>query len=69
MSDVSSLSVVVKNNDTQLAASFNLEGAQGFVSTRVKMSKTSPVTALVTAAGATTAVSKDVKVTIGGCGG
>lgn len=66
---VSNISVLVKNNNTPLAASFNLTGAQGFVSTRVKMGKTSPVTALVTAAGVTTAVTREIKVTIGGCGG
>ena len=69
MSGVSNISILVKNNNTQLAASFNLTGAKGYASTRVKMSKTSPITALVTAAGVVTAVSRDVKVTIGGCGG
>lgn len=66
---VSNISLYVKNNSTPLSASFNFTGALGFVSTRVKMGKTSPVTALVTASGATTSVTKEVKVTIGGCGG
>lgn len=69
MSDVSNISVLVYNNSTPLAASFNLYGAVGFVSTRVKMGKTSKVDALVTAGGSTTKVTKEVKVTIGGCGG
>lgn len=69
MSDVTNISFYVRNNGTPLAASFNISGAQGYVSTRVKMGKTSPVDALVTAAGKTTKVSQEVKVTIGGCGG
>ncbi len=67
--NVSNVSLLVANNATQLAASFNLSGALGFVSTRIKMGKTSKVHALVTAGGATTRVTKEVKVTIGGCGG
>ncbi|SMN02067.1 Sulfur oxidation protein SoxY [uncultured Candidatus Thioglobus sp.] len=69
MSDVSNISFLVKNNSTPLAASFNLTGAVGFVSTRIKMGKTSAVDALVTAGGSTTKVTKEIKVTIGGCGG
>ncbi len=69
MSDVSNISVLVRNNTTPLAASFNLSGAVGFVSTRIKMGKTSKVDALVTAGGHATKVTKEVKVTIGGCGG
>ncbi|KAA0445404.1 MAG: thiosulfate oxidation carrier protein SoxY [Candidatus Thioglobus sp.] len=69
MSNVSNISVLVHQNSTPLAASFNLTGAVGFVSTRVKMGKSSQVDALVTAGGSTTKVSKEVKVTIGGCGG
>ncbi|HIG89026.1 MAG TPA: thiosulfate oxidation carrier protein SoxY, partial [Candidatus Thioglobus sp.] len=69
MDGVTNISFYVVNNGTPLAASFNLSGAQGYVSTRIKMGKTSPVDALVTAGGATTKVSQEVKVTIGGCGG
>jgi sulfur-oxidizing protein SoxY len=69
MSDVTNISFLVQENSTPLAASFNLSGAVGFVSTRIKMGKTSEVDALVTAGGSTTKVTKEVKVTIGGCGG
>ncbi len=70
MSGVSKISIYVKNNSTPLAASFNLSGgAVGFVSTRVKMGKSSPVSAIVVANGKTSVVTKDVKVTVGGCGG
>ncbi len=70
MNDVTNISFYVVNNSTPLAASFNLSGAAvGYVSTRIKMGKTSPVEALVTAGGVMTKVSQEVKVTIGGCGG
>ena len=69
MEDVTNISLLVAKNGTPLSASFNLAGAVGFVSTRCKMGKTSKVTALVTAGGSTTAITKEVKVTIGGCGG
>lgn len=65
-----SISIVVKENGTPLAATFNL-GADtaGEVSTRIKMAKTSDVTAVVKAGGKLYSTSKNVKVTIGGCGG
>ena len=70
MDGVTNISFFVKENGTPLAASFNLSGAAaGYVSTRIKMGKTSQVEALVTAGGATTKVAQEVKVTIGGCGG
>ncbi len=69
MEGVTNISISVTKNGTPLAASFNMAGAQGYVSTRIKMGTTSPVVALVTAGGATTQMSQDVKVTIGGCGG
>ena len=40
-----------------------------YVSTRVKMLKTSNVIALVDAGGKTYTESREIKVTIGGCGG
>ncbi len=69
MNNVSNISFLVMTNATPLAASFNFSGAVGFVSTRIKMGKTSEVDALVTADGYTTKITKEVKVTIGGCGG
>jgi len=69
MEGVTNISISVTKNGTPLAASFNISGAQGYVSTRIKMGTTSPVVALVTAGGTTTQVSQEVKVTIGGCGG
>ena len=65
-----SITVVVAENGTPLAATFNLgANTAGFVSTRIKMAKTSDVTAVVKAGGKLYSTSKNVKVTIGGCGG
>jgi sulfur-oxidizing protein SoxY len=64
------ISIVVAENGTPLAATFNLGATtNGFVSTRIKMGKTSDVTAVVKAGGKLYSTSKNVKVTIGGCGG
>ena len=64
------ISIVVKENGTPLAATFNL-GADtaAFVSTRIKMGKTSDVIAVAKAGGKLYSATKNVKVTIGGCGG
>ena len=65
-----SISVFVSNNPSPLAASFALgAGAAGYAATRVKMGKTSDVVAVVRAGGALYSATKEVKVTIGGCGG
>ncbi len=70
MSGVSRIAIYIKNNPTPLAASFNFSGgATGFVSTRVRMGKSSPVSAIVVANGRTSVITKEVKVTVGGCGG
>jgi len=70
MEGVDSISIVATGNQTPLIASFNLgAGALGFVSTRIKMAKTASVIALVKAGDKVMSASKEVKVTIGGCGG
>ncbi|MES9936756.1 MAG: thiosulfate oxidation carrier protein SoxY [Sedimenticola sp.] len=70
MAGVESISIVAANNPVPLVASFNLgEGAVGFVSTRIKMGKTGDVVAVVKAGGKLQSNRKEVKVTIGGCGG
>lgn len=69
MSGVSQIAIYVEKNTHPLAATFNLSGANGFVSTRIKMGKSSPVSAVVFANGKTSVITKDVKVTVGGCGG
>ncbi|MES9868536.1 MAG: thiosulfate oxidation carrier protein SoxY [Sedimenticola sp.] len=70
MAGVESISIIAANNPVPLVASFNMgEGAQGFVSTRIKMGKTGDVVAVVKAGGKLLSNRKEVKVTIGGCGG
>ena len=68
--DVESISIFISNNPSPLAANFVLgAGASGYAATRVKMGKTSDVVAVVKAGGSLQSATKEVKVTIGGCGG
>jgi len=70
MTGVEKISVFVAENPQPLAASFDLTSScEGFVSTRIKMGKTSDVVAVVQAGGKAFQAKKTVKVTIGGCGG
>ena len=70
IADIQSMSIIAENNANPLAASFDLgPGTEGYVSTRIKMGKTANVTAVVKAGGKLYSTSKEVKVTIGGCGG
>ena len=67
---VTEIAIVVEKNPNALAAHFSLPaGAEPFVTTRVKMGQTSNVLALVKADGKWFVASKEVKVTLGGCGG
>jgi len=67
---VSSISLFADKNATPLTADFQLgPGAEGYVSTRIKMGKTANVIAVVKAGDKLYSASKEVKVTIGGCGG
>jgi sulfur-oxidizing protein SoxY len=53
-----------------LAASFDIpEGTDPTITTRVKMGQTSNILALVKADGKYYVAAKEVKVTLGGCGG
>ena len=64
------ISLMVEKNASPLAADFALaNGADGYVSTRIKMGQTSNVRVVVKAAGKSFSAVKEVKVTIGGCGG
>jgi len=67
---VESIAIIASNNPVPLIANFVLgKGAAGFVSTRIKMGKTGEVVAVVKAKGKLYSAKKEVKVTIGGCGG
>ena len=64
------IAIFAEKNAQPLVADFGFSnGAQGFISTRIKMANTSLVRAVVTAGGKTFTAAKEVKVTIGGCGG
>lgn len=67
---VESMSIFIEGNPSPLAAEFIIPaGTKADVSTRVRMGKTTNVTAVVKANGKLYSASKEVKVTIGGCGG
>jgi sulfur-oxidizing protein SoxY len=64
------IAIIAEKNGFPLVADFKLmNGAEGYVSTRIKMGATSNVVAVVTAGGKAYKAHKEVKVTIGGCGG
>lgn len=71
MSGVKTIAVFVEHNPMPLTAKFSIpENTKAVVSCRIRMGKTSAVTAVVeTASGGLFSASKEVKVTIGGCGG
>ncbi len=65
-----SISIIAEKNGTPLAASYQLgAGTKPSISTRIKMGETSNVIAVVNANGKAYSARKEVKVTIGGCGG
>ncbi|HET9579579.1 MAG TPA: thiosulfate oxidation carrier protein SoxY [Usitatibacter sp.] len=65
-----SIAIVTDNNPFPLTAIFDVSnGAEGFAATRIKMGRTSAVKAYVKAGDKYYVASRDVKVTIGGCGG
>ena len=70
MDNVDAISLLVEDNPLPLTSSYQFHKASApYVSTRIKMLKTSNVVALVTADGKHYQATKLVKVTIGGCGG
>ena len=69
LAGVESISLLSESNNSPMVASFNLNGSQAFISTRIKMGKTGNVLAVVKSGGKLYANKKEVKVTIGGCGG
>lgn len=68
--DVSSISILVSENPNALAASYKIPaGTVPSVANRLKMAKTTNVIAVVEAGGKLYSASREVKVTVGGCGG
>ena len=65
-----SIALLVEKNPNVLAANFLIpDGTEAGITTRVKMGQTSNVIALVKADGKFYYIAKEVKVTLGGCGG
>jgi sulfur-oxidizing protein SoxY len=70
LADVTSISILVAENPNALAASYKIPaGTMPSVANRLKMAKTSNVIAVVEAGGKLYSATKEVKVTVGGCGG
>ncbi len=66
----SSIAVLIEKNPFPLAGRFEFkDGALPYVKLNVKMGETSEVRVLATAGGQHFAASREIKVTIGGCGG
>ena len=65
-----SIAILVEKNPNMLAAVFDIPpGTDTSLSTRIKMGQTSNVYALVKADGKYHVAAKEIKVTLGGCGG
>lgn len=65
-----SIAILIEKNPNPLAAVFDIPpGTEPAISTRVKMAQTSNIYALVRADGRYFLATKEVKVTLGGCGG
>ena len=65
-----SISILIDKNPNALAASFDIPaGTEPSITTRVKMGQTSDVYVLVKADGKFYVAKKEIKVTLGGCGG
>ncbi|HJU99905.1 MAG TPA: thiosulfate oxidation carrier protein SoxY [Burkholderiaceae bacterium] len=64
------MAILVDKNPSAMSAAFTIPaGTEPAISTRVKMGATSNVHALVKADGKWLVASKEIKVTLGGCGG
>ena len=64
------IAILIEKNPNTLSANFEIpEGTDPFVTTRVKMAETSNIYAVVRADGKYFHAVKEIKVTLGGCGG
>ena len=70
LTDVTSIAFVVPENPNVLAAYYRIpQGTMPNVANRLKMAKTSNVTVIVEAGGKLYSAAREVKVTVGDCGG
>lgn len=70
IANTESIAILVEKNPNVLAAVFDVpSGTEPTIATRVKMAQTSNIHALVRADGKYFLATREVKVTLGGCGG
>ena len=70
LQNVESISIVVEKNPRPMAATFEiLPGTLADISSRIKMAETSDVMAVIKTSDGIYSTARQVKVTIGGCGG
>jgi sulfur-oxidizing protein SoxY len=70
LSNVEAISIIASANPVPLTSIYQLSSvSEAFISTRIKMLKTADIIAVVKADGKLYSATKQVKVTIGGCGG
>ena len=70
LADVTSIAFLVSENPVALVASYKIPaGTVPGVANRIKMARTSNVIVVVDAGGKLYSATKEVKVTVGGCGG
>ena len=70
LGNVTAISIIAAANPGPLTSTYMLSSAsEAFISTRIRMAKTSDVIAVLKADGKLYSATKEVKVTIGGCGG
>jgi len=68
--NVESISIIANNNPFPLTSTFRLQnGAEPFISTRLKLISTTDIIGVVKSNGQLYSAKKEVKVTEGGCGG
>lgn len=68
--NIQSITIIAEKNPYPLAASFEMgNNTAGHIATRIKLGKTQDVWAVVNADGKLFTAKKEVKVTVGGCGG
>ena len=70
LADVTSITFLVAENPNALVASYKIPaGTMPAIANRIKMARTSNVIVVVEAGGKLYSATKEVKVTVGGCGG
>lgn len=68
--NVTAIAILALGNPNTMAAAYQFPaGTNGAVSARIKLAKTTDVIALVQSGGKLYSITKNVKVTLGGCGG